>query len=105
MVRDVALATGEQFWIICADGRTKTGLIALVYLPKILIALILTMTGSLWLLAAESFGDLILNSLALAFVTGVDELLGHAFFPPTFVENLEMLGFGCQEDDNAEDET
>eukprot|EP00929_Paragymnodinium_shiwhaense_P034232 TRINITY_DN18656_c0_g2_i2.p1 TRINITY_DN18656_c0_g2~~TRINITY_DN18656_c0_g2_i2.p1 ORF type:complete len:392 (-),score=69.73 TRINITY_DN18656_c0_g2_i2:326-1501(-) len=105
MVKDVQhVETKEEFWIICADMKTKFFLIVLVYVPKTLVALTLTTTGCLWLLASESFGDLILNSLALIFVTDVDEMLGAAFFPHKFQEDLEALAYASQEDADAQDE-
>merc|ERR1712232_1249990 len=75
MVHDVVETESEEFLVVCADLQTKLCLIILVYLPKVCVVLVLTLTGCLWLLASESFGELILNSLALAFVTDVDEML------------------------------
>eukprot|EP00929_Paragymnodinium_shiwhaense_P034228 TRINITY_DN18656_c0_g1_i1.p1 TRINITY_DN18656_c0_g1~~TRINITY_DN18656_c0_g1_i1.p1 ORF type:complete len:382 (-),score=59.30 TRINITY_DN18656_c0_g1_i1:220-1365(-) len=105
MVKDVKHEeTKQEFRVLCADLKTKCFLIFLVYVPKMAVAVILTTTGCLWLLASESFGDLILNSLALIFVTDVDEMLGAAFFPHKFQEALESMAYACQEDDDAHDE-
>eukprot|EP00929_Paragymnodinium_shiwhaense_P034233 TRINITY_DN18656_c0_g3_i1.p1 TRINITY_DN18656_c0_g3~~TRINITY_DN18656_c0_g3_i1.p1 ORF type:complete len:393 (-),score=80.14 TRINITY_DN18656_c0_g3_i1:176-1354(-) len=104
MVKDVKhVETSQEFWIVCADLQTKICLIVLVYVPKTLVAIILTSTGCLWLLASESFGDLILNSLALIFVTDVDEMLAAAFFPTKFQEDLVAMGYASQEDEDAQD--
>eukprot|EP00929_Paragymnodinium_shiwhaense_P053099 TRINITY_DN26583_c0_g1_i1.p1 TRINITY_DN26583_c0_g1~~TRINITY_DN26583_c0_g1_i1.p1 ORF type:complete len:392 (+),score=65.89 TRINITY_DN26583_c0_g1_i1:286-1461(+) len=105
MVKDVKHnETRDQFWIICADLKTKFFLQVLVYLPKLMVAICLTITGCLWLLASKSFGDLILNSLALIFVTDVDEMLGAAFFPHKFQEDLESLAYASPEDEDAQDQ-
>mmetsp|Transcript_26830 Transcript_26830/g.48977 ORF Transcript_26830/g.48977 Transcript_26830/m.48977 type:complete len:198 (-) Transcript_26830:137-730(-) len=84
MVRDVSETDREEFWCTCLNMPTKVFLNLFNYLPKMLIAIILAFMGSLWLLSSESFGDLILNSLALEFVTQVDELLARTFFPNFF---------------------
>lgn len=84
MVRDIYETPSKEFWCICLNLPTKVFLNFFNYLPKMLIAIILAFMGSVWLLSAESFVDLILNSLALEFVTLVDELLASTFFPTCF---------------------
>jgi len=79
--------------IICLNLKGKVGLISLVFLPKFIIATVLMITGCIWLMAAENIGDLILNSLALAFVVKVDELLAEVFFPRHFLEMVSDLAF------------
>jgi len=92
MVRDLReRAGGGEFCIICLNWKGKVGLTILVFIPKFLIAVILTFTGCIWLASAESIGDLILNSLALAFVTMVDELIATAFFPYKLQEDIATL--------------
>merc|ERR1711988_1937313 len=41
-------------------------------------------------MSTESFGDLILNALALEFIIGIDELLLHSFFPERMLKNISM---------------
>lgn len=79
--------------IICLNMKTLLGLMILVFIPKILIASVLMVTGCVWLMASENIGDLILNSLALAFVVRVDELLAQVFFPEHFLEMVDDLAF------------
>lgn len=86
MVVDKDETEKEEFWVICLNLNSKVLLQLLVYLPKMLIALVLGFTGSLWLLAAQDSGELLLNSLALGFVTNVDEILATIFFPACFSE-------------------
>jgi len=79
--------------IICLNVKGKVGLIGMVFLPKFIIATVLMITGCVWLMAAENIGDLILNSLALAFVVKVDELLAEVFFPRHFLDMVSDLAF------------
>jgi len=72
---------------------------AFIFIPKFVICLFLTTTGCLWLLSTESIGDLILNSLALAFVVQVDELIAQVFFPVAYLEDLGRLGIASQRQD------
>jgi hypothetical protein len=82
--------------VVCLNPGSKRTLMVTNYMPKLTIAILLTVTGCLWLLAAESIGDLILNSLALAFVVQVDELLAQVFFPFFYLEDLTRLGIASQ---------
>ena len=53
---------------IVAVNRTARILVTIfVLLPKIAVAVMLTYIGCRWLAATQSFGDLILNALALEF--------------------------------------
>jgi len=79
--------------IICLNLKGKVGLTILVFVPKIAIASVLMITGCVWLMAAENIGDLILNSLALAFVVKVDELLADVFFPRHYLDMVGDLAF------------
>jgi len=79
--------------IICLNLKGKVGLVILVFMPKMIIATVLMFVGCVWLMAAENIGDLILNSLALAFVVKVDELLAEVFFPRNFLEMVSDLAF------------
>merc|ERR1719191_2457117 len=74
------MANNVEHHVICLNMKGKVGLICAVYIPKLIITSILTLTGSLWLVASESISDLILNSLALAFVVKVDEIIATTFF-------------------------
>lgn len=88
-----------EYTIVCMDLGTKVWLMILVYIPKTVIGACLALLGSVWLMAASSIGDLILNSLALAFVVGVDELFASVFFPECFMANITGCGFGAPKAD------
>lgn len=103
MKRDLA-ASNNVHNIICLNMKGKIGLTIVVFIPKMIIALVLMLTGCIWLMAAENIGDLILNSLALAFVVKVDELLAAVFFPEHFLEEVQDLAFVLPADANDKDE-
>jgi hypothetical protein len=77
--------------VVCLNMRGRLILLGLVFIPKFVIAIVLSLTGVFWLMATESISDLILNSLALAFVVKVDELLAQVFFPTKLQKNIETL--------------
>lgn len=92
MVRDLSQTTGGgEFCIVCLNKSGKVGLFLLVFIPKFIIAIFMTFIGSVWLTTARSIGDLILNSLALAFVVKVDELMAVVFFPQRLQHDVATL--------------
>jgi len=103
-IRDIPETESVEYSVICLNTAGKVSLLILVFIPKFLIAIILTLAGCLWLMAAENVGDLILNSLALAFVCKVDELIAAVFFPRTFQENLVHLEFSHPPHEDEDDE-
>jgi len=103
MKRDLA-ASDNVHNIICLNMKGKLGLAILIFIPKMIIALVLMLTGCIWLMAAENIGDLILNSLALSFVIRVDETLAQVFFPKLFLDTVSDLGFVLPADANNKDE-
>jgi len=102
MVVDDPETHAHEAWIICLNNGSKVILCTLIFIPKFVIATALTLLGCLWLIASKSVGDLILNSLALAFVVQVDELIAQVFFPETFFSQLQGLALACQEENTEE---
>lgn len=102
MVHDIQHTETIEFNIVCLNRATKLWLWVLVYIPKVLIAVVLMLSGSIWLMASENIGDLILNSLALAFVVHVDELIASVFFPKCFKDDLNGSAYAVPShaDDN-----
>lgn len=98
MVRDCADSEEHGGRVVCLNPGSKELLMAFIFIPKFVICLFLTTTGCLWLLSAENIGDLILNSLALAFVVQVDELIAQVFFPLAYLEDLGRLGIASQKE-------
>lgn len=103
MVRDEAGPSQSGNWVICLNRISKMLLFVLVYVPKRIIVIALIFSGSCWLLATEHVADLILNSLALAFVVEVDELIASTFFPDFFIEQLSTLAVALPQDPNRLD--
>lgn len=99
MVKDSSDPSDEHGGrVVCLNQGSKELLVAFIFVPKFIICIFLTTTGCLWLLSAENIGDLILNSLALAFVVQVDELIATVFFPATYLEDLTRLGLASQKE-------
>eukprot|EP00438_Fugacium_kawagutii_P025228 Skav230241 [mRNA] locus=scaffold1818:103500:105961:- [translate_table: standard] len=67
--------------ILAVNQTAKCLMTLFVLLPKICVAVFLAYIGCRWLAATQSFGDLILNALALEFVIGIDDLMYEAFTP------------------------
>lgn len=80
---DVVIATK-------AAGFVKFMVIAFVLLPKLLIALALWWLGARWLSATPSFQDLVLNAVALAFITELDELIYSVLVPEDVKELVQV---------------
>jgi hypothetical protein len=91
MVRDLPQAPTTEYCVCCLNMKGKVGLFVMVWLPKFIIGISLSLMGSVWLMASENIGDLILNSLALGFVVRVDELIAMSFFPKKMIEDIEDL--------------
>eukprot|EP00429_Kryptoperidinium_foliaceum_P065447 CAMPEP_0176061056 /NCGR_PEP_ID=MMETSP0120_2-20121206/30437_1 /TAXON_ID=160619 /ORGANISM="Kryptoperidinium foliaceum, Strain CCMP 1326" /LENGTH=411 /DNA_ID=CAMNT_0017394607 /DNA_START=79 /DNA_END=1314 /DNA_ORIENTATION=+ len=74
-----------------ASMRAKALAIALIPMPKIIIACMLWWLGARWLVATTSFQDLLLNAVALAFVTEMDELMYAACMPGDVQTMVQMF--------------
>jgi len=73
-----------------ASLQTKATVICCVLLPKIGIACYLWLLGARWLVATTSFQDLMLNAVALSFITGLDELIYSAVLPEDIKALVQM---------------
>jgi len=65
----------------------------IIIVPKWIISLGLLFLGCVWLIATDSFSDLILNAVALEFVVNIDNLLFEAIMPVTVVEKVTEIKF------------
>merc|ERR1719316_1633629 len=68
-------------------------LFLVILVLKALISLSLLVIGCVWLMATDSFADLILNAVALEFVVNIDNLLFEAAMPVTVVEKVQEIKF------------
>jgi hypothetical protein len=58
---------------------------------RLLVVIVLIYTGSLFLIASERVGDLLLNMAALEIIFNIDELLYGSFMTSTFTRAVEVL--------------
>jgi len=94
----------EEEYIVFMDGKTKTAIYMLVIIPKVSVSLALTGLGFVWFAATESFGDLILNVLALEFVILIDDNILLSFFPKSMIDELGMTKFAYPKKDDLTEE-
>jgi len=80
-------------YIVFLTRAARMAIYVSVVFPKFMVCMILTYSGSEWLVATESFTDLILNALALEFIVGIDESILTNFFPERMLETLENCKF------------
>lgn len=64
-----------------------------ILIPKFFICVYLGLMGGRWLFASTSLQDLILNSLALAFILDIDGLLFKALFPEKMSDKISGITF------------
>jgi len=74
-----------------ATRGAKACAIGMIMVPKILIACLLWWLGARWLVATTSFQDLLLNAVALAFITELDELIYMSLMPGDIQNMVQMF--------------
>jgi len=62
----------------CASRMVKFRIFSLVLIPKAVIALMLWWLGARWLTATQGWENIVLNAVALAFITDLDEIIYRA---------------------------
>merc|ERR1719230_1734884 len=76
------------------DGMTKSFKVycmCCVALPKLLIAVILSLIGGMYIKLTSSVENLVLNTLAVNFVVDIDEFLYQAFTSDATKGNLDNM--------------
>lgn len=91
MFAETDVEEGACDLLVCLSPWTRVFLWVLIFIPQVVIILVVFLLGCDWLLGTLNFGDLILNSLALEFVTGIDELLFECFMPQRLKDNLTSM--------------
>lgn len=71
-------------------GIMKVLLLLLTFVPRLCITIYLTWVGMRWLLATTSFGDLILNAVALEFILLIKEVIYAAVMPTRNHHDLQQ---------------
>jgi hypothetical protein len=82
----------------------KAALIGFVALPRLVIALYLLVLGCRWLSASANFGDMVLNALALVFVTDIDEILYDSILPAALKKQIADTNWFFIEDEKDKTE-
>lgn len=72
-------------------------LLLIVVLPRTFIALRLLVLGCRWLSASASFSDMVLNAMALGFVTDIDERLYCSILPAALKKQIADTNFFFEE--------
>lgn len=94
MVHELKVQIGDlleekKAMLVCMNRLTYLCVHILIFVPRIIISTCLLFMGTAFLTATESFSELILNSLALAFIFDIDELFFQCFLPDRIRKNLE----------------
>jgi len=84
---------GKTEHIVALTPPIRITLYVLVCIPKLLICMLLLFLGCQWLSATDTFEDLIMNSVAMEFVTHIDELLYEVMIPNAYKKELESIDF------------
>lgn len=79
--------------VVALTTFTRWALYLLVCVPKFLISGYLWWCGAEWLSATTCFQDLVLNTVAMTFVTQIDELLYLALLPNSYQKQVAGVNF------------
>merc|ERR1719401_520079 len=94
-------ANGE--YIVALTRLSTLLLIVLVCIPKLLISVYLLIFGCRWLSATTSFENLVMNTVAMEFVTQIDETLFNACVPQDFKKQVQDINFFIRHPPKNED--
>jgi len=67
--------------VVRLTAMVRIALVLVLIIPKLVITILLTLIGFVWLTATVSFADLILNAVALAFIIQIDEQIYNVLIP------------------------
>lgn len=80
----------EPNLIVGLTPFTRFFLYFVLLIPKYAIAILLWAVGTVWLVASDSFADLILNSVSLEFIICIDEILFEGLLPESVKKDIEQ---------------
>jgi len=83
----------EKIYIRALKPIVRCLMIVLVVLPKIIISVSLMGLGMRWLSATTSFEELVMNAVAMTFVTQIDELLYQFALPAAYRNQVADINF------------
>mmetsp|Transcript_41124 Transcript_41124/g.95259 ORF Transcript_41124/g.95259 Transcript_41124/m.95259 type:complete len:396 (+) Transcript_41124:139-1326(+) len=90
---DAVEVKAAQVHIVALTAYVRWCLYLFVVLPKLIICLALLWLGSQWLSATNQFEDLIMNAVAMTFVTHIDEMLYDVLLPGKYREEVAAINF------------
>jgi len=85
---------GQDMFVVAFTRATRHLILAFVAIPKIGIGIMLLWLGCEWLSATIKFESLVMNTVAMAFIVNIDEILFEAILPAHHrneVENIDFL--------------
>eukprot|EP00440_Ansanella_granifera_P021406 gb/GFBE01023237.1/.p1 GENE.gb/GFBE01023237.1/~~gb/GFBE01023237.1/.p1 ORF type:complete len:396 (+),score=84.04 gb/GFBE01023237.1/:1-1188(+) len=92
-ITEMCVEQDDKVQVVALTPGTKVLLVCLVCIPKIIICSILMWLGCQWLTATNSFSDLVMNSIAMEFVTKIDENLYDTLLPATHRKQVSDINF------------
>lgn len=83
----------DKKYVVALTTTSRVLCFIFVILPKFLICCTLMWLGCQWLTATSNFTDLVMNSIAMEFVTRVDENLYETILPAYHRQQVEEINF------------
>lgn len=90
---EMMIEEGGHFYVVAFTRWTRIMLICTVAVPKMCISLILLWLGCEWLSATIKFESLVMNTVAMAFIVNIDEILFDAVLPPLRKDEVQNIDF------------
>jgi hypothetical protein len=92
-LHDMIEDKGEAIHIVKITCVIDWLIYLVIIVPKAAIGYGLLLIGCVWLMATDSFSDLILNAVALEFVVNIDNLLFEAAMPLSVINDMAKTKF------------
>mmetsp|Transcript_21687 Transcript_21687/g.74517 ORF Transcript_21687/g.74517 Transcript_21687/m.74517 type:complete len:410 (+) Transcript_21687:158-1387(+) len=90
---DMMVVKGEHRYVVGFTPITRLSLVFFVAVPKMGISIVLLWLGCEWLSATIKFESLVMNTVAMAFICNIDEILFEAVLPKSHREEVENIDF------------
>jgi len=88
------LRLGDSLYVVAFTRLIRNSVVILVAIPKLGISLVLLWLGCEWLCTTANFESLVMNTVAMAFIVSLDEVLFDSILPAhqrLEVENIDFL--------------
>mmetsp|Transcript_92599 Transcript_92599/g.261546 ORF Transcript_92599/g.261546 Transcript_92599/m.261546 type:complete len:434 (-) Transcript_92599:61-1362(-) len=100
----VSALNGEKTYVVAITTPFRYMVFFLVCIPRIFICVLLLWLGCQWLSATTSFADLVMNSVAMEFVLGIDNVMYDAFLPQFYRDEVSSINILDQAHDGSAEE-